>query len=132
MSEDEREPATLTQIEDIDGFEDLDALEDPSELLRTVELSVPVPHLTANPSHFNDSLLTVTRPIQPLLEARTQPRQVPAELLKHAQPTVDMPAADRYAFEALIDANGRILIPEAWRALFVHRKVRVILRVDDE
>lgn len=127
MAEDE--PTTLTELS---GIEDLGDVEDPSDLLRTVELSAPISHLPATTFHFEESVLTVTRPIQPLLEARTQPRQVPPELLKHAQPTVDMPQAERYEFEALVDANGRILIPEAWRAIFGHRKVRVILRMDDE
>lgn len=134
MSEEEADPITLTVLEE---DEDINETMDPLDLLRTVELNAP---MLRKELERNESLITtergdlpsLTRPNQPLLEAKTQERMVPPALLQVARPTVEFEAPKSYEFEGIIDEHGRFQIPEELKEVLAHRQVRVTVVTDDD
>lgn len=91
--------------------------EDELDALRTVEMS-----------SFAREVKSDTRPMQPVLDATTQTHVVPDELLNHAKPTAQMEKLEWLEFQAVIDDEGRIQIPDTLRALLEHRELVVRIK----
>ncbi len=90
--------------------------EDELDLLRTVEMS-----------SFKRER-TDTRPMQPVLDATTQSHVVPDELLNHSRPTQQSERLEWLEFNAIIDEDGKIQIPDSLRALLEHRELVVRIK----
>ena len=96
---------------EFDVDDELDVAPDALDLLRTVEMD------GAGPSN--------TRPM-PALDATTRPHAVPREVLAMARPTAESDAAHFVDFEATMDPDGAITVPESLR---VHIKGNVRIRI---
>jgi len=92
--------------------------EDELELLRTIEMD-----------SFSSS---DTRPLKPLMDTTTARHDVPGQLLQRARRTIERDALDEpVEFEAVMDAEGKIEVPEKYRSMLDHAEFVVRILIDE-